>query len=500
MPEGTVRRRVALVAGLAFLAAPAIALGAMSEDRRAAILAPATDFTMPERWEELPGGSATNRRRLDREAFSQPSANLSFAERSDFFVGNGFFRRLWVVAPSSTDAADGLGPLYNARSCQRCHLKDGRGHPPAGPGDSAVSMFLRLSIPPQDEEQEALLASGRANVIPEPVYGTQLQDLAIPGQTAEGRMEIGYEEIEVAMAGGERAFLRKPGYAVADPAWGPLHPRTMLSPRVASPMIGLGLLEAVDEADILAAEDPDDRDGDGISGRANRVWSEERQRVMPGRFGWKAGKATIADQAAAALGGDIGVSSPLAPHAWGECTEAQEACRAAPHGASERYGGFEAGRDVMDLLVFYSRHLAVPARRGVGRPEVLRGKALFYEIGCTGCHTPKHATRRDWPEKALAGQLIWPYTDLLLHDMGEGLADGRPEGRADGREWRTPPLWGIGLTGTVSGHTFYLHDGRARSLTEAVLWHGGEARAAREAFRDLAPAERADLLTFLDSL
>jgi CxxC motif-containing protein (DUF1111 family) len=222
--------------------------------------------------------------------------------------------------------------------------------------------------------------------------------------------------------------------------------------------------------------------------------------VILGRFGWKAGAATVADQSAAAMSGNIGLASPLAPAPWGECTAAQTDCRAGPHGGSEAPGDLEAPADLMDLVVFYSRNLAVPARRGADRPEVLRGKAAFYRSGCTGCHTPKHATRGDWPLEALAGQLVWPYTDLLLHDMGEGLADGRPEGEASGREWRTPPLWGIGLTETVNGHTFFLHDARARSLTEAILWHGGEAEASREAFRALSAAERAARLAFLGSL
>ena len=199
------------------------------------------------------------------------------------------------------------------------------------------------------------------------------------------------------------------------------------------------------------------------------------------------------------MAGDIGVGNPLAPSLWGDCTERQAACRNAPHGAAEP-AVFEADVDVMQLVDFYSRHLAVPARRDVDDPAVLRGKELFYGAGCTACHTPKHATMRDWPMEALGGQLIWPYTDLLLHDMGEGLADGRPEGEANGREWRTQPLWGIGLTETVNGHSFFLHDGRARNLTEAILWHGGEAEPARETFRSMPAADRAALLRFLSSL
>ena len=474
----------AVLLALAAVAAPGPAPAAPGPEERAAILAPTGDFSAPERWETLSGGTATNRGAPGRDSFSAPSASLSFAERAEFFVGDGLFRRAWIAAPASTAGADGLGPLYNARACQRCHLRDGRGHPPAGPGDSAVSMVLFLSVPPRGA--------------PEPAYGAQLQDLAIPGHRAEGRLTVEYRESPVAFADGAAASLRAPRYGVAGPRYGPLHPQTLFSARVAPPMIGLGLLEAIDAADILARADPEDADGDGVSGRANRVRSAAEGRMMLGRFGWKAGRATVADQAAAAMAGDIGVSNPLAPAPWGDCTAAQTACRAAPHGAPP--GGFEAPAKAMAPIVFYSRHLAPPARRGAGAPEVLRGKRLFYEARCIACHTPKHATRRDWPVPGLAGQLIWPYTDLLLHDMGDGLADGRPEGAASGREWRTPPLWGIGLTGTVNGHEYFLHDGRARGLAEAILWHGGEAEESREAFRAMPAADRAALLAFLGSL
>jgi CxxC motif-containing protein (DUF1111 family) len=489
-----------MVAAVVLAGVSGVALAAMTPEQRAAILAATTDFAAAERWETQSGGSATYRGAANRNAFSQPSASLSFEGRADFFVGNGLFRRNWVIAPSSTQGADGLGPLYNARGCQACHLKDGRGHPPAGPDDSAVSMFLRLSVPPQSQADRELLESHRANVVAEPTYGGQLQDLAIPGHAPEGGMVIDYQETPVELAGGEVVHLRSPSYWIADLAYGPLHPEVMLSPRVAPPMIGLGLLEAVADADILAHADPDDADGDGISGRPNRVWSAEHGQVMLGRFGWKAGEPTIAQQGSHAMVGDIGIANPLAPAAWGDCTAAQAACRAAADGNSRRYDGLEASRQMMDQILFYARNLAVPARRGADDPTVLRGKQLFYDAGCTGCHVPKLATRRDWDVAALAGQLIWPYGDLLLHDMGEGLADHRPEGVASGREWRTPPLWGIGLTEEVNGHTYFLHDGRARNLTEAILWHGGEAQAARDAFAGMSKADRDAMLAFLNSL
>ena len=497
---GRRQRMRIIVAAIALAGVSSMAMAAMTPEQRAAILAATKDFSAPERFETLSGGSATFRGTANRNAFSQPSANLSFEQRADFFVGNGLFRRNWVTGPASTQAADGLGPLYNARSCQGCHLKDGRGHPPAGPDDSAVSMFLRLSIPPHDAAEHALLESHRANVVAEPTYGGQLQDIAIPGHEPEGRMVIEYATTPVALADGEVVHLRAPSYRIADLAYGPLHPEVMLSPRVAPPMIGLGLLEAVADEDLLAHADPDDADGDGISGRANRVWSAEQGRGMLGRFGWKAGEPTLNEQSSHAMAGDVGIGNPIAPAAWGDCTAAQTACRAAPNGNSSQYDDLEAPREVMDQILFYARNLAVPVRRAADDPTVLRGKQLFYQAGCIGCHVPKLATRRDWEVPALAGQLIWPYTDLLLHDMGEGLADHRPEGMADGREWRTPPLWGIGLTETVNGHTYFLHDGRARNLTEAILWHGGEAQAARDAFTAMSKADRDAMLAFLNSL
>ena len=468
--------------------------------RVAAVTRPATDFSKPERYESRPGGATTVFKTLNRDIFSHPSANMPFERQLDFKVGNGIFKKLWVSSPSSTTSSDGLGPLFNARACQRCHLKDGRGHPPA-PGERAESMFLRLSVPAPDRTNGDAPGKPRSAAVPEPTYGEQLQNFSVQGVPAEGEMTITYREQPVALAGGETASLRAPTYGVSGLHYGPLHPDTMLSPRVTPPIIGMGLLEAIPEEDILAAADPDDADGDGISGRANRVWSDERGKPMLGRFGWKAGQPTVAQQAAGAFRGDIGISTPLYAAPYGDCTEAQQACRTAPHGgASDPEHGAEATGKMFDLLVFYSRNLAVPARRKLDDAQVLRGKRLFYEAGCTACHRPKFVTRRDSIGKEQSFQLIWPYTDLLLHDMGEGLADNRPEGEAGGREWRTPPLWGIGLTKTVNGHTLFLHDGRARNLLEAILWHGGEAEAAKQRVVAMTRAEREALLAFLNSL
>ena len=481
---------------------PAIPRTAAEAARIRAVTAPATNFDAAEAFEALPAGAATSKKLPNGDAFSNPSANLSFAKELDFKVGNGLFKKLWVSAPSSTRASDGLGPLYNARACQRCHLKDGRGHPPEGPEDDAVSIALKIAVAEERAQLRAELAAyaDMQATKPHPVYGGQLQDFSIQGHRAEGRFSVTYEAVEVDLSEGETVTLRRPRYEVADPALGPLGPAAMLSPRVAPQMIGLGLLEAVPAADILAWADPEDRDGDGISGKAQVVWSDEFDRPMLGRFGLKAGAPTIRAQVANAFLADIGLSTTLHPEGWGDCTAAEAACRAAPDGGDERDGGVEVGDEALDLVAFYSHNLAVPARRGFDAPETLRGKQVFYETGCAACHRPKFVTSRldGRPEQSF--QLIWPYADLLLHDMGEDLADGFAEGRASGREWRTPPLWGIGLTGTVNGHDYLLHDGRARGVLEAVLWHGGEAQAARDRVVAMPKADRAALVTFLESL
>ncbi|HTV71569.1 MAG TPA: di-heme oxidoredictase family protein [Rhizobiaceae bacterium] len=473
--------------------------------RVTAVTKPTTNFSKAEGFELMQGGAGTSRKRVNADAFSQFSANITFEEEATFKLGNALFRKLWVSSPSSTQASDGLGPLFNARACQSCHLKDGRGHPPEGAAD-ATSMFLRLAREAETEEERIAVADKVALNFPDPVYGGQLQDLAVPGLVAEGKMKIDYTEAPFAFADGTIVSLRKPTYSIENLSHGPLNTSTTLSPRVSPQMIGLGLVEQIHPADILALADPDDRDGDGISGRPNIVRekvvlrSTKTGELTLGRFGWKAEMPAIRQQSADAFAGDIGISSPDAPRNWGDCTQAETECLAMPTGVQERLGDTEAPDPILDLVTFYSQNLAVPARRDVDDAEVLRGKKAFYETGCASCHTPKFVTRRDAPNKAQAFQLIWPYSDFLLHDMGEGLADGQRVGDASGNEWRTAPLWGIGLTETVNDHTFFLHDGRARNLTEAILWHGGEAEKARDGFAVLPKRERDALIKFLESL
>ena len=483
----------------ASLSAPRTDLSQKDRARVKTVTAPVSDFSKAENFEAMSAGAATSIAPVNQDSFSQPAANITFEEEQSFRLGNALFRKLWVSAPSSTQASDGLGPLYNARACQTCHFRDGRGHPPEGSAD-ATSMFLRLARGPHSEAEKRAIAAHDILNFPDPIYGRQLQDSAVPGLPAEGRMVISYKEEPVTLRGGETVSLRRPSYSVADLGYGPLGADTTLSPRVTQAMMGLGLIEAIHPDDILAHADPDDRDGDGVSGRAAIVRDPATGKTVLGRFGWKAQSATVRQQSADAFSADIGISTPASKASHGDCTAAQAACLAMPNGVQARLGDTEAPDPVLGLVTFYAENLAVPARRKASFSETLAGKKVFYETGCIACHVPKFVTRRDAANKAHAFQLIWPYSDFLLHDMGDGLADGQSVGEASGKEWRTPPLWGIGLTRTVSGHTFFLHDGRARNLTEAILWHGGEGQKARDRFADLEKADRQALITFLESL
>ena len=449
-------------------------------------------FTQAEPGEARSGGSTTVRK-TDQNAFSLPSANLAPTRRLDFSVGNSFFRNPWVIAPATTTARDGLGPLFNTNACQNCHIKDGRGHPPLPEASNAVSMLVRLSIPDSPPYAKVIEQLG---IVPEPVYGGQLQDMAVPGVVPEGKVRVDYSPVNVTFKDGTVVELRKPRLQITQLGYGAMHPDTRFSARVAPPMIGLGLLEAISDADILqnASKRPDKN---GVLGRPNWVWDDARQKTVLGRFGWKAGQPNLNQQNVHAFSGDMGLTTSLRP--FDDCTDAQVACKQAPNGNGEN-GEQEVSDKILRLVLFYTRNLAVPARRDVNEQQVLAGKNLFFQAGCQSCHTPTFTTAANAAEPELANQVIRPYSDLLLHDMGEGLADNRTEFKAGGRDWRTPPLWGIGLTQTVSGHTQFLHDGRARNLLEAVLWHGGEAQAAQQHVLSFNAEQRAALLAFLNSL
>ncbi len=419
-----------------------------------------------------------------RDSFARTIPHLDPSRVDSFFVGNSFFNSAWVTAPASTSGRDGLGPTFNAGSCSGCHFKDGRGRPPLTVDETFDGLLLRLSIPGEGPHGDP---------VDEPTYGGQFNHRSILGVPSEGRAIVTYAEQPGTYPDGTPFSLRVPTYIFETLSFGPMRADVMVSPRVAPANFGLGLLESIPEEDLLAAADPDDADHDGVSGRPNRVWSVRAQRAVLGRFGWKANQPSLEQQNAGAFNGDLGVTSTLFPTE--NCPEAQALCRAAPNGGTP-----ELVDERLTQVTIYTQTLAVPARRDADDPTVRRGADRFAESGCAACHTPTHRTGATAVLPELAGQTFFPFTDLLLHDMGDGLADGRPDFLASGREWRTPPLWGVGLVRVVNRHTFFLHDGRARSLEEAILWHGGEASSARERFTRLGRDDRNALLRFLESL
>ncbi|ASJ76516.1 di-heme oxidoredictase family protein [Granulosicoccus antarcticus] len=452
------------------------------------VLQPTSDFSKAESFEVMQGGAGTQSTNIGRNAYSQETGTLSFKNLQTFKLGNALFNKLWVSSPSSTQASDGLGPFYNARACQSCHIKDGRGQlPVAGEKTSSFLLLLKNEL------------DGKRG--PDPVYGGQLHAFAVPGVEAEGQVRITTESVTRTFNDGSKHVLQKPIYTIEDLAYGDMHADTKISPRLAPSMPGLGLLEAIDASDILAYADPEDKDGDGISGRPNWQVLDDGQRVL-GRFAHKAAMSSIREQNVHAMFNDMGLSSAGASlsNPQGDCTVFQSVCETLAHGEQLRLGKGEATDDVVDLITFYTHNLAVPARRDVSEPDVLQGKQLFYDSGCSGCHVPKHVTSRDTVQEELQFQLIWPYTDLLLHDMGEELADDASEGDADGREWRTAPLWGIGLAQAVNPNTSFLHDGRAKTVLDAVLWHGGEAQSSLDKVLEMSKTERDALVSFLESL
>ncbi|WP_341892479.1 di-heme oxidoredictase family protein [Variovorax sp. YR752] len=425
-----------------------------------------------------------------RNAFSFPLATLDDAERARFAVGNSFFRRNWVEAPASTTARDGLGPHFIARSCGGCHVQDGRGAPPER-GEPPVALLLRLSVPG---------VGAKGGVVPEPNYGDQLNNNAIQGVTPEGRVRIGQRPVRGRFADGTPYVLQQPVYRIDRLAYGPLAQGTLVSPRIAPQLAGAGLLEAIPEAEILANAAAQAAAPGPVKGQVNRVWDDFLQAQRIGRFGWKANVGTLAHQTAGAFAGDIGITS--AQHPQEACMPAQRDCLAAPHGG--RGGAPEIDERTLGDVVFYQATLAPAARRKADDPQVKRGQALFEQAQCSACHRPSYLTGASplptMASERLAGQRIWPYTDLLLHDMGEALADGRPDFEASGRQWKTPPLWGIGLIHDVNGHRRLLHDGRANGVLEAVLWHGGEAEASKRLVLAMKKAEREALVRFVESL
>ncbi|MFV8363591.1 di-heme oxidoredictase family protein [Flavobacterium sp. ZT3P35] len=434
----------------------------------------------PEEREQYSGGeiSVFN---TSEEAFGFSAPNLTFDEQSDFGIGNSFFRQSWVSAPSSTTARDGLGPFFNAIACASCHFKDGRGRAPIFDGELGHGLLLRLSIPGTNSNGGSLL---------DPIYGGQLQDNAILGQTVEGTYGITYQSITETFADGTSVILQKPFYQINNLGYGSLANNVQISPRVASQMIGLGLLEAIPESTILSFVTNNTRDG--ISGKANYIYDVVSNSQKLGRFGWKANQPNVRQQVAGAFLSDMGITTSLFPN---EDVPTVVVATTIPNGGTPEISDLNLNR-----VVLYSSTLAVPARRNYSDQNVLKGKKTFETVGCTNCHIPKIQTGNTHTIAALRNQTIRPFTDLLLHDMGEGLADNTPDFLATGNEWRTPPLWGIGLIKTVNNHTNLLHDGRAKNVEEAILWHGGEGQNAKNKYKQLSAKDRNDLLSFINSL
>lgn len=427
--------------------------------------------------ERLYAGGETTLFSVTSNAYRTPAPNLSNEDLDMHLAGDVDFESVFVTAPSTIN--QGLGPIFNSSSCISCHPRDGRAGFPQELNNRS-GLLIRASMAGTNEY-------GGPN--PVPGFGVQIQNQAIFGYEPEAQYNVAFTEITERLADGTTVTLRKPTFTLSE-TYIPLPGGAMLSGRIGSPVFGLGLLEAIPEADILARQDINDADADGISGKANYVWDPFEERTMLGRFGWKANTATVKTQCAAAYVEDMGITNTGFNLETG-------------HGQSNGNDGYgddpELTEEILNQVVLYCRTLAVPAPRGIERNKVKEGAAVFERIGCTSCHTPRQQTGYS-PVSALANQTFYPYTDMLLHDMGEGLADGRPDFLADGREWKTRPLWGIGLTELVNGHTNFLHDGRARNLTEAILWHGGEAANAKNKFKNLSKAERESLLAFLESL
>ncbi len=448
---------------------------------------------MPNVEEAAPSAGDFTLTRFDAEVFAEPGPALTYQQREVFMRGRVAFNMKWVLAPSI--AGDwGLGPTFIADKCSVCHIRAGRGLPPK-PGEEPVGMLVRLSVPGENEH---------GGPKPHPNYGDQFQNQGLQGKDEynhgkgdrvppEGNLFIDWEVREVAFADGEKVSLRAPKIRLEKLAFGPIGDETMKSLRYTQPIYGLGLLEAVPEQTVL--DIAKQQAAKGYKGKPNYVWDPIDKASKLGRFGWKANVSSVRLQIAFAFLGDIGVTSSLLIDE--NCPDVQKACREfTPNNRPELVD------KNWDELEFWQLTLGVPAQRNVNDADFKRGQELFDKAECSVCHVPEMKTAAEFKKvPQLANQTFRAYTDLLVHDMGEGLADGRPDFKASGREWRTQPLWGLGLAETVLGEAaFFLHDARARSVTEAILWHGGEAEKSKEAFRNMPKKDREALLKFLASI
>nr|WP_274903998.1 di-heme oxidoredictase family protein [Psychrobacter sp. DAB_AL62B] len=463
--------------------------------------------------QEIKQGGDTGISITSSESYSKPSSNITASRKGSFFIGNAFFRQPWVIAPASTDSRDGLGALFNVAACQSCHVKDGRGHAPMTSDDDADSLLIRLAMPATTAAQRQQLQDSLIEKVVHPMYGGQLQDRGVQGVPAEARIAVQWTDKSVTFADGYVETLRAPIFNLTNPGYGPFDGELMVSPRIALPMIGLGLLEQIPDADIKKQVASNHKNSSDIKGKFNLVMDPQTSKVALGRFGWKAGQTKLLTQNQSAFNEDMGLTSNIRPKE--SCMPTQTACMNAATGADEQGNGkqpVEVNDEVAKFVEFYTRNLAVPHRRNADDKLVLAGKKHFYDMGCQSCHTPRYQLpKTDDDHIEQHGQVIYPYTDLLLHDLGDDLADRTIAGKlppkdlqveflANSYEWRTPALWGIGLAQTVDPQATFLHDGRARTLMEAVLWHGGEAKKQQQKVLKLDKQGRAELNAFLQSL
>ncbi len=430
---------------------------------------------------------------LDKDAYIHPAPVLSYREREMFMLGRSHFKRRWI-APITFNGEWGLGPTFIQTRCSECHINNGRGAPPTAANEQLSTMLVRLSLPGTDEH---------GGPKPDPNYGDQFQNNALQGQEvdlryahelvpAEAEIYLDWEEKTVTLADGEKVSLRKPKMRIEKLAFGPVGDGAMFSLRNTQPVFGLGLLEAVPEETILALADAQKKEG--LNGRPNYVWDIVHNRMSLGRFGWKSNQPNLMQQTAAAFLGDIGVTSKFIRK--NNCPPVQHACQ-----IQDPANDPEVIDADMDDFEMWLRGLAVPAPRNLDDPIVQQGEKLFSQAGCASCHVPVLKTADSYPAfPKLANRVFYPYTDLLVHDMGEELADGRPDFKAGGRDWRTQPLWGVGLSKTVNGSTALLHDARARNVAEAILWHSGEGTSARDAFSKMSKSERTALIRFVEAI
>lgn len=423
----------------------------------------------------LKSGGDTTVNSSGTDAYTFPLANLDAAGLQKHLAADAPFGQQFVTAPSSQ--AGGLGPLFNQNSCESCHIRNGRGIVPEFEDDRQSGLLLRLSRGLLDGKPIAV-----------PGFGTQLNTKAIFGVEAEGKLSKS-EIVEILKyLDGEEIEITKPIYTIKNP-YKELPSDLLLSPRNPSPVFGLGLIDAIASSDIIKQEDQDDKNKDGISGKASLVMDIRTQQMTLGKFGWKAEQPNAHQQAADAAHNDMGLTNSLFKN---EHCEGQNNC------VEGLQTALDADDETLDLFTYYFVTLAVPARR-LPNASINKGEKIFVNLKCNACHTPKYITG-DYPIKQLSNQIIFPYSDFLLHDMGEGLTDFRPVNNANGYEWRTPPLWGIGLTKVVNSKATFLHDGRANTIEEAILWHDGEAKKSKEEFKKLNKEDRKALLDFINSL